>query len=240
MIAGADDIWVYLSQAPLFWLTATLVAYGAGHWCYERSGGNPIVNPVAIAAALLIGLLTATGTPYAVYFDGAQFVHFMLGPATVALAVPLFRHLPRVKATLLPMLAALVAGAATAVGVALVVAGLMGASRETLLSLAPKSVTTPIAMGVAESIGGLPSLTASLVVATGIIGAILVTPLFNGVGLKDWRARGFAVGVAAHGLGAARAFQVNQIAGVFAAIAMGLNGLVTALVAPLIVHFLPG
>lgn len=240
MIAGADDIWVYLSQAPLFWLTATLVAYGAGHWCYERSGGNPIVNPVAIAAALLIGLLTATGTPYAVYFDGAQFVHFMLGPATVALAVPLFRHLPRIKATLLPMLAALVAGAATAVGVALVVAGLMGASRETLLSLAPKSVTTPIAMGVAESIGGLPSLTASLVVATGIIGAILVTPLFNGVGLKDWRARGFAVGVAAHGLGAARAFQVNQIAGVFAAIAMGLNGLVTALIAPLIVHFLPG
>lgn len=234
MIAAPADIWVYLSQTPLFWLTLTLIAYGAGHWCFERSGANPIVNPVAIAAGLLIALLLGTGTPYETYFDGAQFVHFMLGPATVALAIPLYRHLPRVKAALIPMLAALFAGAATAVGTAVGVAAAMGVSRETLLSLAPKSVTTPIAMGISESIGGLPSLTASMVIATGVIGAIFVTPLLNLMRLSDWRARGFAVGVAAHGIGTARAFQVNQIAGVFAAIAMGMNGVVTALLAPLV------
>jgi len=234
MIAAPGDIWVYLAQTPLFWLTVTLIAYGAGHWCFERSRANPIVNPVAIAAGLLIALLLATDTAYETYFDGAQFVHFMLGPATVALAVPLYRHLPRVKAALIPMLAALIAGAATAVGGAVAVAAAMGVSRETLLSLAPKSVTTPIAMGISESIGGLPSLTASMVIATGVIGAIFVTPLLNVMRLTDWRARGFAVGVAAHGIGTARAFQVNQIAGVFAAIAMGMNGVVTALLAPLV------
>jgi predicted murein hydrolase (TIGR00659 family) len=218
----------------------TLVAYGIGDWCFQRSGANPIVNPVAIAAGLLIALLALTGTDYQTYFDGAQFVHFMLGPATVALAMPLFRNLPRVRAALVPMLAALIAGTVTAVGSALAIAAAMGASMETLLSLAPKSVTSPIAMGIAERIGGLPSLTASMVVVTGIVGAVCVTPLLNGIGLKDWRARGFAVGIAAHGIGTARAFQVNQIAGVFAAIAMGLNGLVTAMLVPLIALLLPG
>ncbi len=240
MIAAPGDIWVYLSQTPLFWLTLTLVAYGIGDWCFQRSGANPIVNPVAIAAGLLIALLALTGTDYQTYFDGAQFVHFMLGPATVALAMPLFRNLPRVRAALVPMLAALIAGTVTAVGSALAIAAAMGASMETLLSLAPKSVTSPIAMGIAERIGGLPSLTASMVVVTGIVGAVCVTPLLNGIGLKDWRARGFAVGIAAHGIGTARAFQVNQIAGVFAAIAMGLNGLVTAMLVPLIALLLPG
>jgi predicted murein hydrolase (TIGR00659 family) len=240
MISVPSDIWVYLAEAPLFWLTVTLIAYGIGDWCFTKCGANPIVNPVAIAAGLLIALLMLTGTDYQTYFDGAQFVHFMLGPATVALAMPLFRNLPRVKAAMVPMLAALIVGTVTAVGTALGVAALFGASTETLLSLAPKSVTSPIAMGISETIGGLPSLTASMVVVTGIIGAVFVTPLLNGIGLKDWRARGFAVGIAAHGIGTARAFQVNQIAGVFAAIAMGLNGIVTALLVPLIALLVPG
>ncbi|MBP5858629.1 LrgB family protein [Marivibrio halodurans] len=239
-MAAPADIWVYLSETPLFWLTMTLIAYGIGHWCFERSGASPIVNPVAIAAALLIALLLVTGTDYQTYFDGAQFVHFMLGPATVALALPLIRNLPRVRAALIPMLAALIAGSVTAVGSAVAVAYAIGVGPVTLLSLAPKSVTSPIAMGIAEAIGGLPSLTASMVVVTGIVGAVCVTPLLNGLGLRDWRARGFAVGIAAHGLGTARAFQVNQIAGVFAAIAMGLNGMVTALLVPLLTLLLPG
>jgi putative effector of murein hydrolase len=102
-----------------------------------------------------------------------------------------------------------------------------------LLSLAPKSVTTPIAMGISEAVGGLPSLTASLVIATGILGAVLATPILNLIGVRDWRARGFATGVAAHGIGTARAFQVNQLAGVFAAIGMGMNGIATSLIVPL-------
>tara|TARA_R110000772_G_scaffold97037_8_gene196102 strand:- start:2198 stop:2611 length:414 start_codon:yes stop_codon:yes gene_type:complete len=132
------------------------------------------------------------------------------------------------------MAAALAAGVITAVTVALVVAAALGAETQSLLSLAPKSVTTPIAMGISERIGGLPSLSAGLVVATGITGAIVVTPLLNLLRIHDWRARGFAVGIAAHGIGTARAFQVNQIAGVFAAVAMGLNGLTTAILVPVL------
>ncbi len=232
--AAPEDIWVYLAETPLLWLTVTLIAYGIGYVAFSRSGSNPIVNPVAIAAALLIGLLLLTDTDYQTYFEGAQFVHFLLGPATVALAVPLYNHLPRVRRAALPILAALTTGVITAVLVALGVAAALGAEMESLLSLAPKSVTTPIAMGIAERIGGLPSLAAGLVIATGIVGAITVTPLLNLLRIRDWRARGFAVGIAAHGIGTARAFQVNQIAGVFAAVAMGLNGLTTAILVPLL------
>lgn len=234
MIPAVQDVWVYLSASPLLWLTATLLAYLGAHQLFLWSGQNPLVNPVALAILVLLGVLAATGTDYRTYFDGAQFIHFLLGPATVALAVPLYVHFSTVRRAVLPMLAALIAGSVTAVVSAVGVAWLLGASRETLASLAPKSVTTPIAMGIAEQIGGLPSLTAVLVILTGIIGAIAVTPWFNLLGLTDWRARGFAAGVAAHGIGTARAFQVNDIAGTFAGIGMGLNGLLTAILVPML------
>lgn len=191
-----------------------------------------------IAATILIGVLLVTDTPYQAYFDGAQFVHFLLGPATVAIAIPLYENRAAIRRALLPMAAAIVAGSATAILSAVAIAALLGASRETLLSLAPKSVTTPIAMGISEQIGGLPSLTAALVILTGIAGAIMATPLLNALGLRDWRARGFAVGVAAHGIGTARAFQAHPLAGSFAGIALGLNGLVTAILAPLLATLL--
>jgi putative effector of murein hydrolase len=136
------------------------------------------------------------------------------------------------------MAMALLAGSVTAIVSAVVVAWALGASRETLASLAPKSVTTPIAMAVSERLGGLPSLTAALVILTGIVGAMTATPLLDVLGIRDWRARGFGIGVAAHGIGTARAFQVDQLAGTFAGIAMGLNGLVTALLAPLLLALL--
>jgi putative effector of murein hydrolase len=153
------------------------------------------------------------------------------------LAVPLYSHFGTVRAVLLPMLVALLAGAFTAVVTAVGTAALLGASFETLASLAPKSVTTPIAMGISERIGGLPSLTAVLVILTGILGAMLATPLLNALDIRDWRARGFAAGVAAHGIGTARAFHVSELAGTFAGVAMGLNGLVTALLVPLLIDW---
>jgi predicted murein hydrolase (TIGR00659 family) len=179
--------------------------------------------------------LLGTHTSYATYFEGAQFVHFLLGPATVALAVPMFRNRHLVARSALPIFAALIAGAVTAAASAMVVAWAFGGSREVILSVAPKSVTTPIAMGISEHIGGSPSLTAVLVIITGIYGAIIVRPLLNALGVFDWRARGFAVGLAAHGLGTARAFQVDELAGTFAGIAVGLNGIATALIVPLLV-----
>ena len=234
----SDSLWVYLSQTPLLWLTLTLAAYLGCFWLFERSRKSPLVNPMALAVALIMAVLFATGTSYATYFEGAQFVHFLLGPVTVALAVPLYENLGQVRRALLPILAALVAGSLTAVLSAVGIAWALGAERPVLLSLAPKSITTPIAMGVAEQIGGLPSLTAVLVLLTGIVGALAVTPLFNALGIVDLRARGFAAGLAAHGMGTARAFSVNPLAGAFAGLAMGLNALLTVVLVPLLAPLL--
>lgn len=228
------DLWVYLSGGPLLWLTVTVAAYAAADLLSARSGRNPLVNPVVIAVALIGAVLVATGTGYRTYFDGAQFVHFLLGPATVALAVPLYRNIGRVRATLVPMGCALVLGCVTAMVSAVVIAGVLGAPLAILASLAPKSVTTPIAMSLAKAYGGEPSLTAVFVILTGVLGAVVVTPLMNALRIRDFAARGFAAGLAAHGIGTARAFQVDPLAGAFAGIALGLNGAVTALLTPLI------
>jgi putative effector of murein hydrolase len=161
-----------------------------------------------------------------------------LGPATVALAVPLYNNLKEMRRAALPMGVALVVGSLTASATAVGTAWLLGASRDTLASLAPKSVTTPIAMGIAEEIGGLPSLTAVLVILTGIIGAVVTTYTLDALRIRDWRARGFATGLAAHGIGTARALQLNDAAGAFSSLAMGLNGLATAILLPLLIRLI--
>ena len=226
------EICTYLARGPLLWLTATLAAYPTGDALFRASGRRPYVNAVLIAVLLLALLLWASGTPYPTYFEGAQFVHFLLGPATVSLALPLWEALPRLRRAALPILAALVAGSATAAASALAIAHAFGVQGETLASLAAKSATAPVAIGVAEALGGSPTLTAVLVILTGITGAIVATPLLNALRIRDWRARGLAVGVAAHGIGTARAFQVHPVAGAFAGLGMGLNAILTALIAP--------
>ena len=197
------EIWVYLSTQPLLWLTLTLAAYLVAIALHRKSGGHPAVNPVLISVAILVCLLMATGTPYQRYFDGAQFVHFLLGPTTVALAVPLHAQFKRLLAMGGPILIALVVGSLVAGLSAYAIGALLGASAPTLASLAPKSVTTPIAMGIAEKIGGLPSLTAVLVIFTGILGAALGPALLRRAGLRDPAGNGFAMGIAAHGVGTA-------------------------------------
>jgi predicted murein hydrolase (TIGR00659 family) len=232
------DVWVYLAATPLLWLTVTLVVYQAAYWLYKRAGFHPLANPVAISIAVLVTVLKLSGTPYQTYFDGAQFVHFLLGPATVALAIPLFAQLDKLRRAWLPILGGLVVGSVTAIVSAVGIAWALGASPETLISLAPKSVTTPIAMGIAERLGGLPSLTAVLVVSTGIVGAVSAKYVLDALRIRDHAVRGFSVGVAAHGIGTARAFQVSEEAGAFAGLGMGLNGLATALIFPLLVWLL--
>ncbi len=229
------EIWTYLAEEPLLWLTATLIAYSLGDAAFKASGKRAYVNPVLIAVTLLAVVLWMTATPYQTYFEGAQFVHFMLGPATVALAAPLYGNLSRIRRSAIPLLCALLAGSVTAILSALGVAYAMGIRGDILVSIAPKSVTAPVALGISESLGGEPTLTAVLVILTGVMGAVMATPLLNRLGVSDWRARGFAVGVASHGIGTARAFQVNETAGAFAGIGMGLNALLTTVLAPLIV-----
>lgn len=236
--APLNEIWVYLSASPLLWLWLTLTLYLVALWLQRRARSHPLANPVLLAVAMLVALLALTGTPYERYFDGAQFVHFLLGPATVALAVPLYGQLRRLLELRWPLLAALVAGSLTASLSAYAVAGVLDASEATMRSLAPKSVTTPIAMGIAERIGGLPSLTAVLVILTGIIGAVAATGLMRLLRVRDEAAVGFALGLAAHGIGTARAFQLGERAGAFAALAMGLNGLLTAIALPVLLPWI--
>ncbi|MBH0238325.1 LrgB family protein [Methylobrevis albus] len=235
-MAERFDLWVYLSASPLLWLTLTLAVWLLVDAIVQAVGRNPLANPVLISILLVAALLVATGTPYATYFAGAQFIHFLLGPATVALAVPLVRHWPIVRENLLPMLAALGVGSVVAVGSAVGLAVLFGLPEGVVTAIAPKSVTAGVAMAITSSFGGDPALTAVLVISTGVIGAVIVTPLMNAMGIRDYTARGFAVGLASHGIGTARAFTVDPVAGLFAGIAMGLNAVVTALIVPLLLR----
>jgi predicted murein hydrolase (TIGR00659 family) len=232
-LARLTDIWVYLAASPLLGLTTTLVAYLVALWVYRRLGFNPLANPVLIAIAIVVSILTVTGTPYKTYFEGAQFVHFMLGPATVALAMPLYKQWHNLRRAAVPLLLGLAAGSITAVVSAVGIAYAMGASPQIMASLAPKSATTPIAMAISERFGGLPSLTAVLVICTGILGAVLARYVLNFLRIDSHPVRGFALGVASHGIGTARALQVSAEMGAFAGLGMGLNGVFTAIVVPL-------
>jgi putative effector of murein hydrolase len=229
------EIWVYLSGSPLLALILTLSAYQVGLVIYERLGRNPLANPVAIAVALVAATLTMIDMPYATYFEGAQFVHFLLGTATVALAVPIYDGLNELRGRVVPLFAALLAGGTISILSAVGIAWWLGADEAIIASMYAKSVTAPIAMGVAERIHASPTLTAVFAITTGILGAALGRFVLNLVGSKRWWQRGFALGVAAHGIGTARAFSVNAEAGRFASLGMGLHGILGAVLIPLIV-----
>src|SRR6516162_10079885 len=214
------SLWVYLSQSPLLWLTLTVSIYACADAVSLATKRHLLANPVLHSMWIIGAFLLATGTSYTTYFAGAQFVHFLLGPATVALAVPLYENRKLVVASIV------------------LLAEVANLPRDVILSLAPKSVTAGVAMGITESLHADPSLTAVAVILTGIMGAIIVTPLMNRAGITDFRARGFAAGLAAHGIGTARAFQVDAVAGVFSGIAMSLNALVTSLLVPLAITLL--
>jgi predicted murein hydrolase (TIGR00659 family) len=232
------ETWVYLARSPLLWLALTVTVFASAEAIYRRLGRPALLHPVVTSVTALAIVLVASGTPYPRYFEGAQFVHFLLGPAIVALAVPLHRELRREQALAVPVTVALFAGSVTAVLTAVGTGRLAGAPRETLLSLAPKSATAPVAMGIAEKIGGLPSLAAALVVLTGVLGAAVGPWLLRRVRVTDPRAVGLALGVAAHGIGTARAFEISETAGAFSGLGMGLNALATSLIVPALVRWL--
>ena len=237
-LPAIHEIWVYLSGSPLLALILTLAAYQAGVMAYERFDRNPLANPVAIAIALVAAVITAIDMPYAKYFEGAQFVHFLLGTATVALAVPIYKGLEALRGRIVPLLAALLAGGATSIASAVGIAKLMGADAAIVGGFYAKSVTAPIAMGIAERVSVSPTLTAVFAVTTGILGAILVRFVMDAIGMKSWWQRGFAVGVAAHGIGTSRAFSVHPEAGTYASLGMGLHGVLGAVLIPLAVRWM--
>lgn len=231
------EIWVYLSGSPLLALFITLAAYQFGLFVYQKSKQNPIANPVAISVILVASFIQIIDMPYDTYFKGAQFIHFLLGSATVSLAIPIYRGLGSLKKRAFPLLASLLVGGGASILSAVGIASLLGADKTILGAMYSKSVTAPIAMGIAERIGTSPTLTAIFAVITGILGSILAPYVLNGIGMKEWWQRGFAIGVGAHGLGTSRAFSINHEAGTYASLAMGMHGIVGAVAIPALFHF---
>ena len=236
------ELWIYLSTTPLFGLTATLVVYLLAHAAYARLQQVPWANPVLWTVLAITSGLLLTGVSYPTYFSGAQFIHFLLGPAVVALAWPLWQRRQELRQRWAPLLLAALAGGVASAGSALALGWAFDLPRDVLLSLTSKSVTAPVAMGIAEKIGGIPALAAVFAVLTGIIGALSGKYLFELLRISTtrsgWMARGFALGTASHGIGAARSLQVNADAGAYAGLALGLQVVLASLLIPLLFKLL--
>ncbi|MBQ0929264.1 LrgB family protein [Ideonella alba] len=227
------ELWVYLSATPLFGLTATVSAYVLAQMASARLGHPPLANPVLWTVLALSLLLMATGTAYPTYFSGAQFIHFLLGPAVVALAWPMWQRRAQLRSRWRPVLLAALAGGAAAAVSAVAIGWALGLPAEVLASLAPKSVTAPVAMGIAERLGGIPALAAVGALLAGLTGALSAKPIFDALRVADPSVRGFALGTASHGIGAARALQVHPDAGAYAGLALGVQVLLASLLMPL-------
>ena len=232
------ELWVYLSATPLFGLTATLVVYVLARAAYQRAHHAPWANPVLWSVVVLAALLTLSGTPYPTYFSGAQFIHFLLGPAVVALAWPLWQRRAELRLRIAPIAVAALAGGAAAAISAFAIGKLLDLPDDVLRSLVPKSVTAPVAMGIAQQIGGIPALGAVFAVLTGLVGAVSAKYLFDALHVKAPDVRGFSIGSIAHGIGAARAMQVHPDAGAYAALALSLQVVLASLLVPLVFKWL--
>ena len=219
---------------PLFSLALTVSVFVAASWINQRMRGHPLVNPVLLSVGFLMLFLATTNTPYTRYFEGAQFIHFLLGPATVALAVPMFRHFDRIRAAALPILVGIVSGSVAGLVLVVTLAQLFAADASLTASLATKSVTAPVAMAIADHTGAIPSLAAIVAVLAGMTGAAFGPALLNWLGIADPMARGLAMGTASHGQGTARILQESEEAGAISAIAMGLTALIMAGAMPLL------
>lgn len=230
--------WSGFVATPLFGLTLTLAAYLAGRWLWRRTGGHAAANPIVIAIALVMAVLAATGTSYDDYLRGGQFIAFLLGPATVALALPLYRSTGRIREAAWATGAGLLAGSFTAIVSAILVVRAAGGGQDLILSMAPKSATTPVAIATAYATGGIPELTVAFTVSAGILGAVIGPAVLTLVRARDRHVRGLAMGMASHAIGTARMLQDEPGAAPFAALGMAANAILTPLLVPLAVALL--
>lgn len=238
MLADLQHLWSTNAAQPVSWLVLTIGAFLLAERVQRACNGNPLLNPVPVTIVLMACAIELTGTDYAAYFSDVQLIHFLLGPATVALGLPLYRQWARIRQHGPEIAAGLLVGAVTASASAVGIAWVLGATPDVLRSIAPKSVTTAIAIGISDQIGGIASLTAVFVIFTGICGAMLSERLFDWIGVRDWAARGLATGLAGHAIGTSAVLKRNELAGALAGLAIGLTGLLTALLLPAAVSLL--
>ena len=237
MYRAIEHLWTPLATAQILWLVVTLGAFVIGRFVQRISGNSPLASPVLIAIVLVGAILLGTRTSYQTYFTGAQFINFLLGPATIALAVPLAKNVGYIRDNVASICAALIAGSATSILAGVSIVWLLGGSRAIALSVAPKGVTTPIAMAVSQEIGGIPALTAGVAIIGGILAAIFGQTLLHALQVRDWRAHGLAAGVAGSGVAAAQVAAHDEMGAAFAALGIGLNGLVTSILVPLLATY---
>ncbi|MEW5926279.1 MAG: LrgB family protein [Gemmatimonadota bacterium] len=218
-------------------VAATVAVYVLARRLHLRAGSF-LLHPVLVGIVAMIGALEALGVEYGTYDRGGRLLSFWLGPAVVALGVPLFRQMDPVRRSARALLVSLLAGGAVGIVSACGVAALLGASPEVVRSLAPRSVTTPIAIEIARRAGGIPSLSAVVVILSGVFGAIVGPPLLRAAGVRSRTATGIALGASAHGVGTARAVEEGEVEAAGAGIAIGLMGVVTAVLTPLVLALL--
>ncbi|WP_286239730.1 LrgB family protein [Neptuniibacter halophilus] len=228
------SLWQHFQSQPITWLVVTLVVFLLASWLNSRAGKTPFLHPVLLSLSLIILLLYLTNTDYPTYMQGGQYLHLLLGPAVVALAVPLYDHLATVRRMLVPLLLGSVSGALVAAVSAILLAAWMGLDRALLMTVAPKSVTSPIAIAIAEKIGGFPSLAAGLVLITGAMGCLIAPLVYRLLRIEDPAVKGFVLGVGAHAMGTAFAFEYGMIAGAFGGLAMAMTGTFTAFMLPVL------
>ncbi len=232
------DAWTAVTTSPIFGIVVTLGAYQLALSLRRRAGGHPLVNPVLVAIVVVGAVLWVTGVDYDTYFRGGSVIALLLGPATVALAWPLHLEMALVRRAVLPILLGVAAGAAVAIVVAYTSTRLLGGSEKLALSMAPKSTTTPVALALSETVGGVPALTAVLTVLTGVTGAVLGPRVLTLLRVRNKLVRGLAVGTASHGIGTAQMIQENRTEGAFSGLAMALSALATSLWLPVLVPLL--
>lgn len=221
---------------PFVWIALSILTYEIGILIQKRVK-NPIANPLLISMLLMIGILVATGTPLETYNTGGSFISMCLSPATVVLAVPIFRQLEVLKRNLLPILAGALVGSLVSMGSVFALCRLFGLEDELTASLLPKSITTAIAQDVSSVLGGIPSVTVICVCLTGILGAIALPSFLKLVRISDPVATGIAIGTASHAVGTSRAIQLGETEGAMSGLAIGIAGIITAVLASVIPFF---
>jgi predicted murein hydrolase (TIGR00659 family) len=225
-------------RQPLFAVCLTVAAYASAEILWQRTGKPALLHPVLIATTVLAGILIVLGIAYEDYLRQAQPIDEALALLIVLLAVPLCRQFSLIRKSGLPLVTALVVGSTVALGTALALPAVMGVGDDLVATIAPKSATTAVAVEVSERLGGIAGLTAVIVISTGMFGGAFGPLILELGGVRDDRAKGFALGVASHAIGTARAFQISETAGAFASVGMILNALLTMALAPVAFAFI--
>jgi predicted murein hydrolase (TIGR00659 family) len=222
-------------QNPFFGMLLSLFAFLIGVKINKKVN-HPVFNPLLIAVILVIIFLKITKIDYQVYYEQNQILNYLLGPATIALAVPLYKNIGVLKKNLKAVSIGVLVGSTTSIFSVLILGKLLGANDKILLSMTPKAVTVPIAIEVSRILGGIPSLTAGLVSITGIFGACFAPEVLRLFRVKDKVAVGIAIGTTTHALGTTRAFQEGEVQGAMSSLSIGIAGFITAFLAPYIVR----